>query len=75
MPELRGLIGGNFVTHSTQSQFDVNVVYSRHPVSADFEDFRLWDEPYVVDYDDDLTVLARMDYPENGDLPVSWVKE
>lgn len=75
VPELRELIGGHFITHPAQASFDVNIVYSHHPVSADVADFRVWDEPYVVDVDDDLTILARMDHPENGDMPVSWVKE
>jgi type 1 glutamine amidotransferase len=75
VPELRDLIGGHFVTHPSQAAFDVNVVYSHHPVSADLDDFQVWDEPYVLDYDDDVTVLARMDHPENGDMPVSWLKE
>ncbi|RDI72153.1 ThuA domain-containing protein [Halopelagius longus] len=75
VPELREMLGGHFVTHPSQGAFDVNVVYSHHPVSADLDDFRVWDEPYVVEYDDEVTVLARMDHPENGDTPVSWVKE
>ncbi|NUB93609.1 ThuA domain-containing protein [Haloterrigena sp. SYSU A121-1] len=74
-PELRELIGGHFLTHPAQGAFDVNIVYSHHPVSADLEDFRVWDEPYVLECDDDLTVLARMDHPEIGEMPVSWVKE
>lgn len=74
VPALRELIGGHFVTHPEQAAFDVNVVYSHHPVSAGIEDFHVWDEPYVVDYDEDVQVLARMDHPENGDMPVAWVK-
>lgn len=73
-PELRALIGGHFVTHPEQGTFDVNVVDSHHPVSAGLEDLTVWDEPYVVDHDDDVQVLARMDHPENGDVAVAWVK-
>ncbi|WP_217642026.1 ThuA domain-containing protein [Halostagnicola kamekurae] len=33
----------------------------------------MWDEPYVLEYDD-VRVIARMDHPENGDMPVPWAK-
>jgi type 1 glutamine amidotransferase len=75
VPELRDMIGGHFLRHPSQTTFAVKVAYSHHPVSADLDDFQVWDEPYVVDYDDDVTVLARMDHPEVGDAPVSWVTE
>lgn len=74
-PELRDLIGGHFVTHPEQGSFDVHVVDHHHPVSADVSRFRVWDEPYHVDVDDDVQVLARMDHPKLGDMPVAWAKE
>lgn len=74
IPELRELIGGHFLGHPEQSTFDVNVVDSHHPITADLDGFTVWDEPYVLEYDDDVRVLARMDHPENGDMPVAWVK-
>lgn len=73
VPELRALLGGHFLTHPEHGTFDVNIVDSHHPVSAGLADFTVWDEPYVVDHDD-VQVLARMDHPENGDMPVAWVK-
>lgn len=74
VPELRALIGGHFLDHPEQGTFDVNVVDTHHPVSAGLEDFSVWDEPYAVEYDDDIQVLARMDHYEHGDMPVSWVR-
>ncbi len=74
VPELRALLGGHFLTHPEQTTFDVTVVDTHHPITADLNGFSVWDEPYVLEYDDDVRVLARMDHPENGDMPVAWVK-
>lgn len=71
---LRELVGGQFRTHPEQTTFAVRVVDHYHPVTATLSDFRVWDEPYVVDVDDDVSVLARMDHPEHADTPVAWVK-
>jgi len=74
VPELRDLIGGHFVRHPDQGAFDVNIVYSHHPITASLDQFSVWDEPYVLEYDSDLQVLARMDHQEIGDMPVAWTK-
>jgi len=73
-PELRELVGGHFLTHPDQSEFGVDVV-GDHPVVAGVEDFTVFDEPYQVEVDDDLTVLARMDHPDLEDYPVVWTNE
>ncbi len=74
-PELRELIGGHFLTHPEQTAFDVHVVDHYHQISAGMDGFTVWDEPYVVDVDDDVRVLARMDHPEHADTPVAWVTD
>ena len=74
-PELRDLIGGHFITHPEQAALDIHVVDHHHPITAAMEHFTVWDEPYVVDVDDDVRVLARMDHPEHADTPVVWTKE
>jgi type 1 glutamine amidotransferase len=74
-PELRDLIGGHFIDHPSPSTFDVAIVDSHHPITADLDRFTVWDEPYRLEVDtDDLRILARMDHPELGDMPVAWVK-
>lgn len=74
-PELRDLIGGHFLDHPEQSTFDVDVVDGDHPVTADVEDFEVYDEPYQVAVDEDaVRVLARMDHPDLPDYPVVWVR-
>ncbi|MFW6437025.1 MAG: ThuA domain-containing protein [Halococcoides sp.] len=72
-PELRELVGGQFVDHPEMSAFDVRIVDSHHPITIDLADFRVYDEPYRVETDD-VRVLARMDHPEVGDQPVAWVQ-
>lgn len=74
-PELRDLIGGHFITHPEQAALDIHVIDHHHPVTAAMDDLTVWDEPYVVEADDDVRVLARMDHPEHADMPVLWVKE
>lgn len=73
-PELRELIGGHFVTHPEQAALDVHIVDHHHPVTASMDHLTVWDEPYVVDVDDTVRVLARMDHPEHADTPVVWTK-
>lgn len=73
-PELRELIGGHFITHPEQAALGISVVDHHHPITAAMDDLTVWDEPYVVDVDDDVRVLARMDHPEHADTPVVWVK-
>jgi type 1 glutamine amidotransferase len=73
-PELRDLVGGHFLTHPDQSEFGVEIV-DDHPVVAGVEDFSVFDEPYQVEVDDDITVLARMDHPDLEAYPVVWTNE
>ncbi|WP_436925820.1 ThuA domain-containing protein [Halosimplex amylolyticum] len=73
-PELRELIGGHFLTHPEDSEFGVDVV-ADHPITEGVEDFTVFDEPYQVEWDDDLQVLARMDHPDLDEYPVVWTNE
>lgn len=71
LPELRALLGGHFVTHPDQAEFGVDVV-GDHPITEGISDFRVYDEPYQVAVDDDVTVLARMDHDDLDAYPVIW---
>lgn len=74
-PELRELLGGHFIGHPEQSTFRVDIVDTEHPVTGGVEDFKVFDEPYTVEYDEDaVRVLARMDHPDLDDYPVAWVR-
>ena len=73
-PELRELVGGHFLTHPDKSEFGVRIVDGDHPITAGVEDFSVYDEPYQVEYDEDLHVLARMEHPDLEDYPVAWTK-
>ena len=72
--ELRELIGGRFLGHPDQTDIDVDVVDTAHAITTDVEDFTVHDEPYELEHDDDLRILARMDHPELEDMPVAWTK-
>lgn len=71
-PELRQVLGGHFLTHPEQSEFGVEIT-ADHPITAGVSEFSVFDEPYQVETDDHLTVLARMDHPDLTDYPVAWV--
>lgn len=70
--ELRELIGGRFLTHPETCEFEVTVE-SDHPVTNNVDDFCVYDEPYQVEWDDSITVLARMNHPTLEPYPVLWV--
>ena len=72
-PELRALIGGHFLTHPEQSEFEV-VIEADHPITAGIDNFTVFDEPYQVDVADDITVLATMNHPDLDDYPVLWTR-
>lgn len=72
IPKLRNLLGGHFLGHPAQTSYRVTVTNSFHPITSDLESFHVWDEPYRLDTDDDVNVLARMDHPEVTDMPVVW---
>lgn len=73
LPELRELLGGHFLDHPEQSEFDVEIV-DDHPITANVGDFTVFDEPYQVECDDDVDVLARMDHPDLEAYPMAWTK-
>jgi hypothetical protein len=74
VPELREMLGGHFLTHPEQCVVDARIVDHHHPITVTLDDVSVWDEAYVLDVDDDVRVLARMDHPEHADMPVAWVK-
>lgn len=73
VPELRELVGGHFLDHPRQSTFGVEIV-DAHPVTEGVESFEVFDEPYEVEVDDDVCVLARMDHPGLPAYPVVWTR-
>ena len=71
---LRELLGGHFLGHPAQTRYRVAVTNSFHPITCDLDSFHVWDEPYRVATDEEVTVLARMDHPEFPDMPAVWTK-
>jgi type 1 glutamine amidotransferase len=71
-PEMEALLGGMFLDHPDQTDLPVHVV-ADHPITEGVEEFEVYDEPYRLRYGD-VDVLARMEHPELGDMPVAWVK-
>ena len=72
VPELRKLVGGHFLTHPDKGTFRVEL--DDHPIAAGMSDFELYDEPYQVDWDEDVSVHGRMDHQDLDDYPVLWTK-
>ena len=69
--EMERLVGGRFLDHPDDADLPIDVV-ADHPVTEGITDFVVYDEPYRLTYGD-VDVLARMDHPELGDMPVAWV--
>lgn len=73
-PALRELVGGHFIDHPNPSEFGV-VVDVDHPVTEGVSEFRIFDEAYELDWDDEeVAVLAHLNHPELDDYPALWVK-
>lgn len=72
-PEFRDLLGGHFLTHPEQTEFTVTIERT-HSITEGVDDFTIFDEPYQVEWDDDVTILARMNHPDLEDYPILWVK-
>lgn len=73
-PDLQELLGGHFRDHPEQSTFGVDIVDGTHPVTDGVDRFEVFDEPYQVEVNDDVTVLATMDHPDLDAYPVVWVR-
>jgi type 1 glutamine amidotransferase len=73
-PEMRTMLGGHFLGHPEQQDLSVSVTDPGHPITAGLDSFTVFDEPYDLDVDDDVHLLAEMDHPESGDVPVAWAK-
>jgi len=71
IPALRERLGGHFINHPEQAEYGVDIL-AEHPITEGISEFRVYDEPYQVDVDDDVTVLARMDHAVLKDYPVVW---
>jgi type 1 glutamine amidotransferase len=73
-PKLRELVGGHFITHPEQSEYEVEITVPDHEITAGVSDFTVFDEPYQVAWDDDVRVLAEMNHPDLETYPVAWTK-
>jgi type 1 glutamine amidotransferase len=71
--ELESFVGGAFIDHPEQSEFAVRI-RAEHPITTGIDDFTVFDEPYNLRWNGDVNVLARMDHPELGDVPVVWTR-
>lgn len=72
-PEYRAMIGGYFTTHPRYRDYQVSVVDSTHPITADLTEFMVRDEQYILDYDPRVTVLCSALY-KGAAMPVVWTK-
>jgi len=72
--DFRSMLGGHFLGHPEQQTVEVEITDSAHPITAGVPDFAVHDEPYDLDVDDDVHVLAEMDHPDSGEVPVAWAK-
>lgn len=72
-PEFLDFLGGQFIQHPQQSDLHVDIV-ADHPVVEDVENFDTYDEPYELEYSDEVEVLADTHHDSFGTMPVLWTK-
>ena len=72
-PEYRAFVGGYFVTHPHYRDYQVSVVDSEHPLTAELTEFMVRDEQYIFDYDPRVQVLCSALY-QGAAMPVAWTK-
>lgn len=73
-PGLRTLVGGAFRGHAAFGRLQVEVVDRDHPITEGIDDYAILDEPYEIEVDDAVRLLARASHEETGELPVAWTK-
>lgn len=71
-----GLVGSRYLSHGDQgSEGRIEVrIRADHPVTRHLPDFAVDDEYYVLEYADDVTVLAERETP-TGTEPLVYVRE
>jgi type 1 glutamine amidotransferase len=79
-PDFLRAVGGQFRTHPAPLTISVDIVDSRHPVTAGVPAFSVFDELYLFqNYDPaDVHLLAQStsyDDAGSGPIPIAWVRE
>ncbi|MFD5073641.1 ThuA domain-containing protein [Streptomyces sp. NPDC058371] len=71
------LIGSRYLSHGdsgSEGRFDVRI-RADHPVTRHLDDFAIDDEYYVLEYADDVQVLADRERPDGYPEPLVYVRE
>jgi type 1 glutamine amidotransferase len=71
------LIGSRYLSHGdsgSEGRFDVRI-RAEHPVTRHLDDFAIDDEYYVLEYADDIQVLADRERPDGYTEPLVYVRE
>ncbi len=73
-PDFHAFIGGTLIGHPPPRSYQVSVTDDRHPITEGIDEFTVFDEQYVTDYDPRVNVLANGIY-KGREVPVMWTKE
>lgn len=70
---LGDLLGGTIIDHGPLTDdVAVRIEDGDHQITADLDDFTLYDEPYNLEPRDDVTIHARVEHDSIGDSPAIW---
>jgi uncharacterized protein len=72
-PDFHAFIGGLFNGHPAPREYQVSVTDEAHPITEGIEEFVVFDEQYLTDFDPRVLVLANGLY-KGKTMPVAWTK-
>ena len=72
-PNFSEFVGGRFIRHPAPREYTVSIVDDAHPITQGMDEFTVFDEQYLMDYDPRVHVLATAAY-EGVAVPAAWTK-
>ena len=78
-PKYFEMLGGRFIGHKEQKDFDIIISDQNHQITKGLTDFTFKDEPYRHDFSigKDIHILAEANYHDKDDPalePIMWIK-
>ena len=72
-PNFSAFMGGRFIRHPAPREYTVSIADETHPITEGLDEFTVFDEQYLMDYDPRVHVLATAIY-EGVPVPAAWTK-
>ncbi|HSW44636.1 MAG TPA: ThuA domain-containing protein [Phycisphaerae bacterium] len=73
-PDWRAFVGGYFLTHPKYRTFQVSITENKSPITEGIDEFMIFDEQYVLEYNPKVNVLANGLW-KGQTMPVMWTQD